>query len=169
MSIMTSRPVLRWGVPAGLVVVVLGGGALITTMQASADVRLPPRSAAQLLVDLQTARLDGLSGTVVERADLGLNGLPAGLAGAAGAGPAGLDLTSLISGTNTMRVWYSGKDKARIAMIRSNGESDIVHNGADTWVWNSRDNSAVHYKETRSAGSPVGVASGCGRAAPVSL
>jgi outer membrane lipoprotein-sorting protein len=151
MSVMTSRPVLRWGVPAGLVVVVLGGGALVTTMQASADVRLPPRSAAQLLVDLQTARLDGLSGTVVERADLGLPGLPAGLAGAAGAGPAGLDLGSLINGTNTARVWYSGEDKARIALTRSNGESDIVHNGTDTWIWNSKDNSAVHYKETAGA------------------
>ena len=149
MSVLTSRPVLRWGVPAGLVLVVLGGGALTTAMQASADVRLPPRTAAQLLVDLQTARLDGLSGTVVERADLGLPGLPPGLAaGAAGAGPAGLDLGSLISGSNTARVWYSGQDKARIALIRSNGEADIVHNGADTWIWNSRDNSAVHYKES---------------------
>ena len=43
---------------------------------------LPPRTAAQLLVDVQTARLDGLSGTVVQRADLGLPALPlAGLAG----------------------------------------------------------------------------------------
>ena len=72
MSVLTSRPVLRWALPAGLVAVVLGGGALVTTMQASADVRLPPRSAAQLLVDVQTARLEGVSGTVVERADLGL-------------------------------------------------------------------------------------------------
>ena len=33
--------------------------------------RSPPRTAAQLLVDVQKARLDGLSGTVVQRADLG--------------------------------------------------------------------------------------------------
>ena len=44
---------------------------------------LPPRSAAQLLVDLQTARLDGLSGTVVQTADLGLPPLP-GLTGGQG-------------------------------------------------------------------------------------
>src|SRR5947208_6992139 len=147
MSVLTSRPVLRWALPAGLVAVVLGGGALVTTMQASADVRLPPRSAAQLLVDVQTARLEGVSGTVVERADLGLIALPPGIGGGA-AGSSGIDLASLISGSNTMRVWYSGKDKARVALIRSNGESDIVHNGTDTWLWNSRDNTATHYQES---------------------
>src|SRR5438552_16851187 len=105
MSVLTSRPVLRWALPAGLVAVVLGGGALVTTMQASADVRLPPRGAAQLLVDLQTARLDGLSGTVVERADLGRPGLPAGLAGAAAPGPAGPDIGPPASGTNRVTRW----------------------------------------------------------------
>jgi outer membrane lipoprotein-sorting protein len=120
----------------------MGGGALTTALQASADVRLPPRSAAQLLVDLQTARLDGVSGTVVERADLGLPALPANLGGANGT-----DLTSLITGSNTMRVWYSGKDKARVALIRAMGESDVIHNGTDTWVWNSRENTAVHYRQ----------------------
>jgi outer membrane lipoprotein-sorting protein len=142
MSVITSRPVLRWALPAGLVAVVLGGGALVTTMQASADVRLPPRSAAQLLVDVQTARLDGVSGTVVERADLGLPPL-AGLIG-------GNDtqITSLIAGSHTMRVWYAGPDKARIAMLAALGEQDIVHNGTDTWIWDSRDKTAVHYKES---------------------
>ena len=93
--------------------VVLGGGAL-TSLQASADVRLPTRSAAQLLVDLQTAQLDGVSGTVVERADLGLPALPANFGGTNGA-----DLTSLVTGTNTMRVWYSGRDKARVALTNT--------------------------------------------------
>ena len=38
---------------------------------AQADSPLAPRTAAQLLVDVQNARLDGLSGTVVQSADLG--------------------------------------------------------------------------------------------------
>src|SRR2546429_9463451 len=80
MSVMASRPVLRWAVPAGAIVAVLGTGIATTALRASADTRLPARSAAQLLVDLQTARLDGASGTVVERAGLGLPPL-AGLLG----------------------------------------------------------------------------------------
>ncbi len=141
---MASRPVLRWALPAGIVTVVLAGGAIATALRASADVRLPPRSAAQLLVDLQTARLDGVSGTVVERADLGLPGLPPGLS-LGGGGAA--DVTSLISGTHTLRVWYSGTDKARVALLSATGESDIIVNRGEAWVWNSRDNSAVHYKD----------------------
>ena len=142
MSVMASRPVLRWAVPAGAIVAVLGTGILTTALRASADVRLPARTAAQLLVDLQTARLDGASGTVVERADLGLPPL-AGLLGGNST-----QITSLISGSHTLRVWYSGPDKARVALLAPLGEQDIVHNGTDTWIWDSKDNTAVHYKET---------------------
>src|SRR5439155_19642009 len=142
MSVMASRPVLRWAVPAGAIVAVLGTGILTTALRASADVRLPARTAAQLLVDLQTARLDGASGTVVERADLGLPPL-AGLLGGNNT-----QITSLIAGSHTLRVWFSGPDKARVALLAPLGEQDIVHNGVDTWVWNSPDNTAVHYKET---------------------
>jgi outer membrane lipoprotein-sorting protein len=143
MSVMASRPVLRWAVPGGIIVAVLGAGVLTSTLRASADTRLPARSAAQLLVDLQTARLDGASGTVVERADLGLPPL-AGILG----GGNDTQITSLIAGSHTLKVWYSGPDKARVALLAALGEQDIVHNGTDTWVWNSQDKTAVHYKET---------------------
>ena len=142
MSVMASRPVLRWAVPAGAIVAVLGTGIATTALRASADTRLPARSAAQLLVDLQTARLDGASGTVVERADLGLPPL-AGLLGGNST-----QITSLIAGSHTLKVWYSGPDKMRVALLAPLGEQDIVHNGTDTWIWSSPDKSAVHYKET---------------------
>src|SRR5215831_6073253 len=135
MSVMTSRPVLRWVVPAGLVALVLGGGALTTALRASADASLPPRSPAQLLVDLATARLDGVSGTVVEQADLGLPALPGGIGGDGSA-----NLNSMIAGTHTLRVWYSGTDKARIALLGAVSESDIVYNGTDAWMWSSSSN-----------------------------
>src|SRR6266705_6866513 len=139
MSVMASRPVLRWAVPAGVLVAIIGGGVVTTALTASADASLPPRSAAQLLVDLQTAQLDGVSGTVVERADLGLPALPGNIGGDGSA-----QLNSLISGSHTLRVWYSGPDKARVALLGAVGESDIVHNGTDTWIWSSADNTATH-------------------------
>jgi outer membrane lipoprotein-sorting protein len=138
---MASRPVLRWLVPAGVVVAVLGGGVLTTALRASADVSLPPRSAAQLLVDLQTARLDGISGTVVEKADLGLPRLPGTIGGDGSS-----QLNSLITGTHTLRIWYSGTDKARVALLGALGESDIIYNGTDVWMWSSSTNSATHFK-----------------------
>ncbi|HEY0696322.1 MAG TPA: sigma-E factor regulatory protein RseB domain-containing protein, partial [Micromonospora sp.] len=138
MSVFDTRPALRWLVPATAAVAVIGGGAAIGTLSANAEPSLPARSAAELLVDLQTARLDGLSGTVVQRADLGLPAL-ANLAGSAST-----DLTSLVSGTHTLRVWYAGPDQARVALLNTLGESDLIRNGRDLWTWNSQTNTATH-------------------------
>ena len=149
MSVMASRPVLRWVVPAGVLAVVLGAGA-VTTLRASADASLPPRSAAQLLVDLQTARLDGISGTVVERADLGLPALPGGIGGDGSS-----QLNSMITGSHTLRVWYSGTDKARIALLGGLGESDVIYNGKEAWIWSSATNSATHFTRDTTSAKPA--------------
>ncbi|MGS2618311.1 LolA family protein [Micromonospora sp. LZ34] len=135
MSVLKSRPVLRWLVPVTAAATVIGGGAAIGTFAAQAEPSLPPRTAAQLLVDLQTSRLEGLSGTVVQRADLGLPAL---------AGLAGGELGGLLTGTHTLRVWHSGPDRQRVALLDTLGEQDIIRNGRDVWTWNSRSNTATH-------------------------
>jgi outer membrane lipoprotein-sorting protein len=144
-SVFRSRPALRWLVPSAAAVVVIGGGAAAGTIVASADPSLPERSAAQLLVDVQNARVDGLSGTVVQTADLGLPALP-GITGGANGAAGGTDLSRLITGSNTARVWYAGEDKVRLALLGTLGETDVVRNGSDVWVWRSRDNAASHLK-----------------------
>src|SRR5919112_5700154 len=95
-SVFRSRPALRWLVPSAAAVVVIGGGAAAGTIAAVADPSLPERSAAQLLVDVQNAKVDGLSGTIVQTADLGLPALP-GLTGQQG----DADLSRLVAGSNT--------------------------------------------------------------------
>ncbi|MGW0215129.1 LolA family protein [Micromonospora chokoriensis] len=136
MSVLRSRPVLRWLVPATAAVAVIGGGAAVGTFAAEAEPSLPPRTAAQLLVDLQTSRLEGLSGTVVQRADLGLPPL-------VGLVP-GNELTTMLTGTHTLRVWYSGPDQQRVALLDTLGEQDVIRNGRDLWTWQSRTNTATH-------------------------
>lgn len=140
MSVFQNRPALRWLVPVAASVVVVGGGAAIGTLGAAADPALPPRSAAQLLVDLQTAQVEGFSGTVVQRADLGLPALP-GIGGSDSA-----DLAALASGTHTLRVWYAGPDRTRVALLGTLGESDVMRNGSDVWTWRSQSNEATHYR-----------------------
>jgi outer membrane lipoprotein-sorting protein len=140
MAMLTKSPALRWAVPAVAAAAVIGGGAAIGTLTAAADPNLPPRSAAELLVDLQTARLDGLSGTVVQRADLGLPSLPVQ------DGNQSSDLSSLVAGKHTLRVWYAGPDQARIALLGRLGESDIILNKQDVWIWNSQDNTYAHQR-----------------------
>ena len=72
MRIFHSKPALRLLAPLAFVLVVAGTGLVAST--ATAEKKLPTRTPQELLVDLQQARADGLSGTVVERADLGIPG-----------------------------------------------------------------------------------------------
>jgi outer membrane lipoprotein-sorting protein len=142
MSYFVDHPRSRWAVPAAAVIVI-GGIALAANQSASADPTLPHRSAAQLLSDVQQAKLSPISGTVVQTSNLGLPQIP-GVSNDTGpaAGPA--TLASAISGTHTWRLWYSSPQQARVAMLGNMGESDIIRNGRDLWVWSSADKKATH-------------------------
>lgn len=136
MRIFDSKPALRWLAPLALVLAVSGTGLVAAT--ASADGSLPPITREKLLADVQTAKVDGLSGTVVQQADLGIPAIP----GAGGGDDT--QLTSLISGNHTLRVVYSAPDKSRLAVLGTLGETDIFRNGSDLWTWSSKDNAATH-------------------------
>jgi len=69
MSLFTEHPGIRWAIPVAAVAVI-GATTFVTSRTASADAGLAPRTAAQLLVDVQQAQLESLSGTVVQTADL---------------------------------------------------------------------------------------------------
>lgn len=142
MSIMIKHPAVRWLAPVAVVAVV-GGGAVIGHAVASgtATASLPTVTPAELIADIRNADVAGVSGTVVETADLGLPSLP-GLGSALGTSNSGL--LGMITGTHTLRVWYGGPTKQRIALLGSMGESDIIRNGQDLWTWDSSDNSATH-------------------------
>ena len=141
MSLFTAHPRARWAAPAAAVAAV-AATTLISNYTATADPSLAPRTAAQLLADVQRAQLAYVSGTVVQSADLGLPDL-SGLGGPGGRGSASLD--SVVTGTHTWRVWYGGETQQRLALVGSLGESDIVRNGKDLWVWSSQEKTAVHY------------------------
>lgn len=148
MRVLHRAPVLRWTVPLLAALLLLGGAWTAARLTASAAEPLPPRTAAQLLVDLQKARLDGLSGTVVLRSDLGLPALP----GAAGADSA--DPSALVAGTHTLRVWRAAPDRARVALLGTYGETDVILDGTDLWTWSSRDRTATHRTVPRRSGMP---------------
>jgi outer membrane lipoprotein-sorting protein len=151
----------RWAVPAVVALALVGIGPLVQAVTANARGTLPPRTAAQLLVDVSHARVKALSGTVVETTDLGLPALPS----IGGQGGNTASFSSLVSGSHTMRVWYAGPDRQRIALLGQLGESDLVRHGTDLWAWSSKDNTATHW--TVPAGkqpAPVGPASPGGAA-----
>ncbi|MPZ26015.1 MAG: hypothetical protein GEV12_06095 [Micromonosporaceae bacterium] len=137
MSGWSRRPALRWLVPGIVVALVVGGGAAANAIVASDEPDLPPRTAAELLADLHTVQVGALSGTVVQTADLGLPLPETGHPGDA-------DLGGLWSGSNTLRVWYDGPDRARVALLGTLSQSDIIRNGRDLWIWNSSKQQASH-------------------------
>lgn len=143
MSIFLDHPRTRWALPVAAVGVI-GAVALTVNQTANADSGLPSRTASQLLADVRTANVSSLSGTVVQTSDLGLPEIP-GLAGSGRPGSASSSMTSLVSGTHTWRIWLDGPTRQRLALIGGNGESDVIHNGADVWLWSSADKSAVHH------------------------
>ena len=107
----------------------------ILTAQASPN--LPSRTAAQLLADVETARIDGLSGTIVAKSSVGIRGLPDSIT-------SGTGLLSMLTGSHTARVWYAGPEKQRFAMLDTLSETDVFHNGRDLWTYDSANRQATH-------------------------
>jgi len=144
-SSLTDRPSLRWAAPAAAIAL-LAGGVGLSRVAASADSGLAPLTAQQLLVDARMAatsgQVRGLSGVVSSTADLGLPQLPGLSSGSGASSEAGL--TSVVSGTHTWRVWVGGATQQRVALTGGMGESDVVRNGRDVWLWSSQDQSATH-------------------------
>lgn len=134
MRIFDSQPALRWLAPVAVLALVGGTGVVAAT--ATAQDKLPDRSVQLLLEDLQQPQVDGMSGTVVQKANLGIPDLP----GRGG----GTSATSMMSGSHTLRVWYANPGKARVALVDTGSESDVVTNGTDVWTWSSQDKAATH-------------------------
>lgn len=138
MNLTGRRTALRWLAPVLAGTLLAGAGSVVSAFTATARDSLPPRTAAQLLVDVQGAQLEGFSGTVSQTVDLGLPALP-------GAGRHDdANFSSLISGTHELRVWSAGPQQLRVAMIGRLGESDLVRNGSDVWTWAAADRSVTH-------------------------
>jgi outer membrane lipoprotein-sorting protein len=127
----------RWAIPAGALVVTGGvlAGTLISSAQAAPG--LPARTAAQLLADVAESAPPPLTGTVVETASFGLPSLPAT------GNPT--SLSSLLTGSHTIRVWYASPGHFRLALPQSLSESDVIRDGRTAWLWQSTLNKVTKF------------------------
>ncbi len=123
--------------PAGVLVVTGAclAGALISAAQAAPG--LPARTPAQLLAQVADSTPPPLTGTVVETAAFGLPALPATR------NPT--SLSSLLTGSHTVRVWYSSPEHFRLAAPESLSESDVIRNGSTAWLWQSTLNKVTKF------------------------
>ncbi|WUJ69083.1 hypothetical protein OG809_28725 [Kribbella soli] len=119
----------RWLVPVTTVAVVAGVGALGPVV-ADASPKLPTITAQDLLAKVQTAKVDGLSGTVRSNADLGLPSIP-------GMAPGSRELTDLLGGQHTARVAFASPDKAKVSLIDNQAEQLWTTDGKSAWAYDS--------------------------------
>ena len=144
---------LRWALPAGVAAAIAVASFTSTVASsAAAEPNLPARTAAQLLVALEQANPAGLSGTIVETANLGLPQLPDITTSAGGSD---LSLANLVTGAHTLRVWYGGKQQQRLALLGQLSETDIVHNGKDVWSYSSTTREVTHSTLTQEQSSTL--------------
>ena len=127
----------RWAVPVGALAITGGviAGSLISVAQAAPG--LPARTPAQLLAEVADSTTPPLTGTVVETASFGLPALPAT------GNPT--SLSSLLTGSHTVNVWYSSPEHFRLAAPQSLSESDVIRDGSTAWLWQSTLNKVTKF------------------------
>ncbi len=140
----------RWAVPVGALAITgaVTAGSLISVAQASPG--LPPRTPAQLLVqvaDSANPQTPPLTGTVVETSSLGLPSLPDT------ADPT--SIASLLTGSHTVNVWYSSPRHFRLAVPGQLSETDLIADGSTAWLWESTANSVTEYSLPAGSKAPV--------------
>ncbi|MEU2716081.1 DUF2092 domain-containing protein [Streptomyces sp. NPDC007205] len=148
------RKAARYAVPVAVVGVAAATIGLVPALAASGDPDLPRITAQQLIEKIAKSDVQQLSGTVRTSTDLGLpnlggleNSLASGAARGSGGGSSAdpqSRLTSLVSGTHTLRVAADGPQKQKLSLLESGSEYSLIHNGTDVWGYDSRSNEVYH-------------------------
>jgi len=127
----------RWAVPAVAVAATGGVIAGSTIAIAQAAPALPAKTPAQLLAYVTAnQRVPPLTGTVVETTSLGLPQLPQ-----VDSNPT--SLSSLLTGSHTVKVYWENAQHFRLAVPQSLSETDLIRNGNTAWLWESTSNAVT--------------------------
>jgi len=140
---------LKW-MPAIAVPVLIASAAVAVPLSANAAVSLPEKTAAQVLALAAGEKVTALSATISQTSSLGLPELPtAGTDASAGSA------IELLTGSHTARIFMDGSTKQRVQVLDTMAERDLVRNGSDVWLYDSKKKSAVHSTLTATAAMPL--------------
>ena len=134
----TSRTWLKW-MPAVAVPVLIASAAVAVPLSANAAVNLPTKTPAQVLALVAGEKVTALAGTISQTSSLGLPELP--ITGADASAGSALEL---LTGSHTARIFLDGSTKQRVQVLDSMAERDLVRNGSDVWLYDSKKKTAVH-------------------------
>lgn len=103
---------------------------------ADASPQLPVITAQDLLAKVQSAKVDGLTGTVRSTTNLGLPALP-GAGHDGGSGTVTGTITGLLTGDHTARVAFAGPNKAKVSLLDNMAERVWTSDGTTAWAYDS--------------------------------
>ncbi|MEU6112253.1 DUF2092 domain-containing protein [Streptomyces albidoflavus] len=163
------RLAARYGVPVAVIGVAAATIGLVPALAAGGDPDLPEVTAQELVEKIAASETDQFSGTVKVSVDLGLPsfaGLDLGeLAGSLGAeGKGGKDgkggstatpeekLTSLASGTHTLRVASDGPDRQKLTFVDGADEYSLIRAGDQAWAYDGSTGEALHTEDAAPKG-----------------
>ena len=125
--------------PAVVVPVLIASAAVAVPFAANAAVTLPTKTPAQVLALIAGEKVTALSGTLSQTSSLGLPELPT-----TGADASSGSALELLTGSHTARVFVDGTAKQRVQVFDRMAERDLVRNGSDVWLYDSKKKTAVH-------------------------
>jgi outer membrane lipoprotein-sorting protein len=146
-GIVQRHPELRWLASLALLVAVVATVATSVSGVFREDTALSVTGPDQLISQLRAPYPGGYSGTFTSTVELGLPRPVSSVLTAAA--PDG----ALLRGSHSMRYWYGGPDRQRVAVITQTSEQDVFRNGSTVWQWDTA--SRVAQRSTVAA-SPEG-------------
>ncbi|MET8177949.1 DUF2092 domain-containing protein [Streptomyces sp. NPDC005336] len=148
------KKVARYAAPAAVAGIAAATIGLVPALASTGDPDLPKISAEELISKMAASDTQQLSGSVKITTDLGIPSLPGGGSiadlgggqGGDGGASASPDsrLIELASGSHTLRVAADGPDRQRVSIIENAAEYSMIHNGDETWAYDSSSNSVYH-------------------------
>ena len=154
----------RW-IPAVLAPVLVAGSVFGFSMQASAAIDLPDKSASEIMQLMNTNPDIAFSGRIIKKANMGLppmnivpdisqsmidemaKKMPAEMSDflpkASAQGELALVL-EFFAGTHTANIYVDGIDKARLQVLDLLSERDYIRNGNEIWAYDASKSLAQH-------------------------
>jgi outer membrane lipoprotein-sorting protein len=137
------RPWVRW-LPAVVVPVAIAAGAIIAPIAAGAA-DLPSKTPDEVLRLVAASGTRSFSGTVEQTSHLGLPTLPTVSSGPGSSTDRSAASTlELLTGDHTAKVYVDGPARMRVQVLDQLAERDVVRNGTDVWLYDSKGQQVTH-------------------------
>lgn len=137
------HPWVRW-LPAAVVPVAIAAGAIIAPLAAGAA-DLPSKTPDEVLRLMAASETRSFSGTVEQTSHLGLPTLPS-----VGSGPgsssdqSAASTLELLTADHTANVYVDGPTRMRVQVLDQLAERDVIRNGTDVWLYQSKGEQVTH-------------------------